>query len=65
MLENILEQFGITGTPEPLGEGHINSTFRVGGYVVQRINTDVFTNRRDGQCLRRYRVHHKKAHRTR
>ena len=46
MLENILEQFGITGTPEPLGEGHINSTFRAGGYVVQRINTDVFTNPR-------------------
>ena len=54
MLENILEQFGITGKPEPLGEGHINSTFRAGKYVVQRINTDVFTNPRgvmDNVCL--------------
>lgn len=54
MLENILEQFGIKGTPEPLGEGHINSTFRAGNYVVQKLNTDVFTNPRgvmDNVCL--------------
>ncbi len=46
MLENVLAAFGLTGTPVPLGEGHINSTYRVGNTVLQRINTDVFTNPR-------------------
>ena len=45
MLENILKQFGIEGTPETFGEGHINSTYRIGKeYVLQKLNTDVFLN---------------------
>ena len=45
MLENVLEQFGISGEPKQFGDGHINTTYRIGNsYVVQKLNTDVFTN---------------------
>lgn len=45
MIENILKAFAIEGTPKKFGDGHINTTYSVDGkYVVQRINTDVFTN---------------------
>jgi thiamine kinase-like enzyme len=39
----ILEQFGITGSPIPIGNGHINKTYKVGSYILQRINNKVFT----------------------
>lgn len=39
----ILEQFGIAGTPTPIGNGHINKTFKVRSYILQRINNKVFT----------------------
>lgn len=45
MLENVLEQFGISGEPKQFGDGHINTTYRIGNsYVVQKLNTNVFTN---------------------
>ena len=45
MIEKILKAFGIEGTPKVFGDGHINTTYSVDGkYVVQKINTDVFTN---------------------
>ncbi len=44
MLETVLKAFGLSETPKPLGDGHINSTYRVGNVVLQRLNTDVFTN---------------------
>lgn len=45
MLNEILNAFGISGTPEVFGDGHINTTYRIGSeYVVQKINTSVFKN---------------------
>ena len=45
MINDILKAFGIEGTPKVFGDGHINTTYSVDGkYVVQKINTDVFTN---------------------
>lgn len=45
MLENILTAFGIDGQPEVFGDGHINTTYSVDGkYVIQKLNTSVFTN---------------------
>lgn len=44
MLEHVLERFGVKGDAVPFGDGHINSTYKVGEYVLQRINTNVFTN---------------------
>ena len=45
MLEKVLKEFGIEGTPELFGDGHINTTYRVGEeYIVQKINKDIFTN---------------------
>ena len=41
----ILAQFGIDLPAKPFGNGHINTTYRVGDppqYILQKINTDVF-----------------------
>ena len=43
MLENILSSFGLSGKAELFGDGHINTTYRIGNeYVLQKINTNVF-----------------------
>ena len=43
MLHEILAEYGIIGNPRPYGDGHINSTYRIGDeYILQRINTAVF-----------------------
>lgn len=53
-MEQVLQQFCLDGTPiscEPLGNGHINRTFRVvcdnrKAYTLQRINRVAFRHRR-------------------
>ena len=40
----ILKEFGITGEVVPIGNGHINKTYKVGSYILQQINTNVFTH---------------------
>lgn len=43
MLEKVMKSFGITGEPKIFGDGHINTTYRIGSdYVLQKLNTDVF-----------------------
>ena len=44
---DILKQFGISGTAVPIGHGHINKTYKVGSYILQRINNKVFTKPED------------------
>ncbi len=45
MFEKVLKEFGITGKPELFGDGHINTTYKIGDeYILQKINKDVFTN---------------------
>lgn len=45
MLENILNSFGIKGNLDTFGDGHINTTYNIDDkYIVQKINTDVFSN---------------------
>ncbi len=42
-MQQILDSFGITGTPVAFGDGHINSTYCVEEkYVLQKLNTTVF-----------------------
>ena len=41
-VEEILKEFGISGEAVPIGNGHINKTYRVGSYILQQINTNVF-----------------------
>jgi len=44
-IEDILKSFGIEkeGTAVPIGNGHINKTYKVGSsYILQKINTNVF-----------------------
>ncbi len=41
-ISEILKHFNISGVPEPLGNGHINETFRVSDFVLQKINKNVF-----------------------
>lgn len=43
----LLKQFGISGNAVPIGSGHINKTYKVGSYILQRINSNVFKNPRD------------------
>ncbi len=44
-VQDILQQFSISGSAVPLGSGHINDSYRVGeGYLLQRINHNVFPN---------------------
>jgi thiamine kinase-like enzyme len=38
----ILQKLGIEGTAVPITTGHINKTYKVGQYIVQRINSNVF-----------------------
>jgi len=38
----LLKQFGISGDVVPVGSGHINKTYKVGSYILQKINTNVF-----------------------
>jgi len=42
----VFERFGITADLEPHGDGHINTTYidKNRQYILQRINTDVFTD---------------------
>jgi thiamine kinase-like enzyme len=42
-VEEILKKFGIEGTAVPIGNGHINKTYRAGEYILQKINKNVFT----------------------
>ena len=42
MVENVLKVFGISGEVIPIGTGHINKTYKVGSYILQRINNKVF-----------------------
>lgn len=39
---DILKEFGISGELVPIGSGHINKTYKVGSYILQQINTNVF-----------------------
>ncbi len=44
-LKAIMEKFNVEGTPEPFGNGHINSTYILPGKprkILQRINSSVF-----------------------
>lgn len=45
-LRYIISQFAVDTDPQPYGNGHINDTYLCGGngtgYILQRINTDVF-----------------------
>jgi hypothetical protein len=38
----ILKHFGINGNAVPIGSGHINKTYKVGSYIIQKINKNVF-----------------------
>jgi thiamine kinase-like enzyme len=38
----ILKHFGISGNAVPIGSGHINKTYKVGPYIIQKINKNVF-----------------------
>lgn len=38
----VLAKLGIEGPAVPIGSGHINKTFKVGSYILQKINTNVF-----------------------
>lgn len=38
----VIKKFGLEGTPVPIGNGHINQTFKIGSYILQRINHKVF-----------------------
>lgn len=45
MLEKVLAEFGFVGSPVEFGDGHINSTYNIRNkYILQKINTNVFTN---------------------
>lgn len=53
-IEQVLDGFGLNGeaaTYQPFGNGLINNTWKVSGvegeYILQRVNTDVFSNPRD------------------
>ncbi len=41
-IAEILKHFNISGVPEPLGNGHINETYLVSDFVLQKINKNVF-----------------------
>ncbi|HZY82513.1 MAG TPA: aminoglycoside phosphotransferase family protein [Cyclobacteriaceae bacterium] len=44
MVNEILKKFAIEGEEvKPVGNGHINKTYRAGNYILQRINNKVFT----------------------
>lgn len=38
----VLAKLGIEGSAVPIGSGHINKTYKVGAYILQKINTNVF-----------------------
>ena len=42
MVEEALKKFGIEGPAVPIGNGHINKTYKAGPYILQKINTNVF-----------------------
>lgn len=45
-MKTILQHFNITDSSNTFGNGHINDTYRIanGKYILQRINTSIFTN---------------------
>src|SRR5688572_23102764 len=48
MLETILDTYGLAHTPKPFGTGLINHTWLIedaaGGFILQRINDNIFRN---------------------
>ncbi|MEJ0031712.1 MAG: hypothetical protein WDO15_15640 [Bacteroidota bacterium] len=38
----VLQKLGIEGAAVPITTGHINKTYKVGQYIVQKINSNVF-----------------------
>ncbi len=44
IITQVLNRYGIDEQFQPFGNGHINDTYIVGDYVVQRLNTNVFPN---------------------
>lgn len=42
MVEEAFRKLGVEGPAVPIGNGHINKTYKAGSYIVQKINTNVF-----------------------
>ncbi|MEI9917197.1 MAG: aminoglycoside phosphotransferase family protein [Bacteroidota bacterium] len=60
---DLLNQFGISGDAVPIGSGHINKTYKVGSYILQRINSNVFKKPEDiASNLEHARLHLSEKH---
>lgn len=47
MVEEVLRKLGADGPAVPIGNGHINKTYKAGSFIVQKINTNVFKKPED------------------